>query len=526
MGKAVGAVKKIGGKAFGAFGGNILGGLAGGAEDIAQGNPAFKGATRKIDKKAFEIGGADMESARARGVGLRGDKVANQAVKQQQQARAGQSSLVQQLQRQAAGKGPSLAQAQLKAAGDRSLAQQLAAAAAQRGGNQAALQRTLARSQQAQGAELAQQSAQARIQEQLNAQQQLGSALQAQRGQDLSALTAGQQQSLAGIGQSQQIRQAQQQARANLQGMETDQFLAAQGLDASSTAQARAQQGNMIGGLMDMGGKALAISDKDNKKNIKSHGKVKKYSQGGVVPGKAKVPGDSPKNDTVDVKVSPDEVIIPRTAVKKGTEGMIDFILKLQKKHPKLKQGGKYFNGSELEMLKSEKLKAEGVRHTDPTGTDSIKKKANPEKSDKVEKSSSESNEKLKNLGNAQEGESKDAMATGESLHRERTSRMRSYSDKNKKKSKKTDPKSFLDALTAYSYEYKDDAKKSPLGGKGKFLGVMAQDLEKTPVGKQMVQDTPQGKVVDYGKGFGAILAAQAHLNERLSQMEKKKKRA
>lgn len=104
-------------------------------------------------------------------------------------------------------------------------------------------------------------------------------------------------------------------------------------------------------------------------------------------------------------------------------------------------------------------------------------------------------------------------------------------SDKNLKVEVEVDekdfnPKSFLDALQAYSYEYKNNAKKLPTAGEGRHLSVMAQDLEKAgPVGKSMVIDTPNGKVVDYGKGFGAILAAQTHLNERLKELESKKKR-
>ena len=73
-------------------------------------------------------------------------------------------------------------------------------------------------------------------------------------------------------------------------------------------------------------------------------------------------------------------------------------------------------------------------------------------------------------------------------------------------------PQKFLDALKPNSFEYKDEFKKNPMGGEGRFLGIMAQDLEKAgPVGKSMVEDTPMGKLVNYGKGFGAVLAAQAH---------------
>lgn len=95
--------------------------------------------------------------------------------------------------------------------------------------------------------------------------------------------------------------------------------------------------------------------------------------------------------------------------------------------------------------------------------------------------------------------------------------------DKKAEGSQDFNPKSFLDKLQAYSYEYKKGAKDMEGAGEGRHLSVMAQDLEKAgPVGKSMVEQDENGnKVVDYGKGFGAILASQAQLNERLSQIEK-----
>jgi hypothetical protein len=84
--------------------------------------------------------------------------------------------------------------------------------------------------------------------------------------------------------------------------------------------------------------------------------------------------------------------------------------------------------------------------------------------------------------------------------------------------------RSFLDAINANSYEYKDKFKNKELGGEGTFVSPMAQELEKTELGKSMVIDTPEGKVVDYGKGFGAMLASQAMLNDRLKKLEGKRK--
>lgn len=95
----------------------------------------------------------------------------------------------------------------------------------------------------------------------------------------------------------------------------------------------------------------------------------------------------------------------------------------------------------------------------------------------------------------------------------------KTMSDETKKENKKDGSKaadSFLEALHSYTYKYKNPEKH----GEGTQLGVMAQDLEKTPVGKQMVIDTPEGKMVDYGKGYGAVLAAMSNLHERLKKIE------
>jgi hypothetical protein len=91
-------------------------------------------------------------------------------------------------------------------------------------------------------------------------------------------------------------------------------------------------------------------------------------------------------------------------------------------------------------------------------------------------------------------------------------------SDENAKKNVRSgaeDIQSFLDAIAAHKYEYKDKS-----NGEGERVSPMAQELEKSKMGSDMVIDTPDGKMVDYGKGFGAILAAQAELNKRLKKLE------
>ena len=73
-----------------------------------------------------------------------------------------------------------------------------------------------------------------------------------------------------------------------------------------------------------------------------------------------------------------------------------------------------------------------------------------------------------------------------------------------------------LKNLKAYNYEYKNSKY-----GSGRRLGVMAQDLEKTRLGKKIVVDTPVGKAIDIGKGLGLAFATQAHLNKRFKNKNK-----
>lgn len=417
MGGVVNAVTKpvntVTGK-LGSVAGAPIGGFTSG---VAEQMPQYRAQQLSINKDAFDIDNArnlqlafdqrsqqnyiGADNARsgqqdALNQALAARAQAQNARGQQQVSRDQQQAFLQQLQAQAAGQGPSLAGAQLKAAQDRSLKQQLAIAAAQRGGSPAALQRSLLRSQAAQNQQLAQDAAQARIQEQLNAQQMLGQGLvqvreqdlglisadQALRGQDLAQLQQQQQLELERsnlanqqLAQAANIAQARQQAAAAYENLAVNQNLQAQGINASSATAANQAGAAVTGGLFQGIGSAV-----------------------GALAGK----GGSDKNMKQNIK---------------------------------------------------------------------------------------------------------------------------SYSDKDSKTNKKEDknnPKSFLDALKAYSFEYKDSHKNLPIGGKDRYLGVMAQDLEKAgPTGKSMVIDTPQGKVVDYGKGFGAILASSANLNERLSKLEK-----
>lgn len=88
--------------------------------------------------------------------------------------------------------------------------------------------------------------------------------------------------------------------------------------------------------------------------------------------------------------------------------------------------------------------------------------------------------------------------------------------EKEKENVKEFNPSKFLDELTSYKFDYKN-----PKNGAGKQVGVMAQDLEKGA--PQMVKNTPQGKVVDYGKAGGPLFASMADLHHRIKKLEGRK---
>ena len=78
----------------------------------------------------------------------------------------------------------------------------------------------------------------------------------------------------------------------------------------------------------------------------------------------------------------------------------------------------------------------------------------------------------------------------------------------------------FMRAITPQTWEYKAGHRDRPEAGHGRFLGVMAQDLERTKAGKAAVRDTPEGKIVDFGKLGSILTASVSRLNERLDALE------
>lgn len=76
----------------------------------------------------------------------------------------------------------------------------------------------------------------------------------------------------------------------------------------------------------------------------------------------------------------------------------------------------------------------------------------------------------------------------------------------------------FLKNLKPSKYEYKDSKH-----GTGEKVGIMAQDLEKSEIGKTMVDQAPDGtKIVDTNKAIGALLAATAEMHKEIKNLKKK----
>jgi hypothetical protein len=70
-----------------------------------------------------------------------------------------------------------------------------------------------------------------------------------------------------------------------------------------------------------------------------------------------------------------------------------------------------------------------------------------------------------------------------------------------------------LDALKPVKFKYKDP--KAEGAAPGQRYGVIAQDLEKTPMGKSIVVTMPDGhKGIDTGQAVGVLLAAMARMKQ------------
>ena len=101
---------------------------------------------------------------------------------------------------------------------------------------------------------------------------------------------------------------------------------------------------------------------------------------------------------------------------------------------------------------------------------------------------------------------------------------MLSKSDEKSKniESNAPDMDAFMESIKPLAFKYKDGD--APGENEEENVGVIAQDVEKSKVGKTMVKNTSSGKMLDMQKGFGVILAALASLHDKYEGLEEKAK--
>ena len=113
----------------------------------------------------------------------------------------------------------------------------------------------------------------------------------------------------------------------------------------------------------------------------------------------------------------------------------------------------------------------------------------------------------------------RDADATAEDLHR-----ALSQPDETRAARERdtTLPREMMRSLDGgYAYNYREGSGEDPTRRR---YGVMAQDLERTPMGASLVEDTPRGKVIDTRQAAGTLLASVSDLQRQIDEMKKRRR--
>lgn len=408
--------------------------------------------------------------------------------------RNAQNQLMNQLQLQSMGQGPSLAQNQLQQGIEGNIRSAMAMGTSHPGMNPALAQRGIA--QQIAGANQAQalNAANMRMQEQLNAQQQLGGLSTNIRGQDigLSNQQAQNQLAMQGLNDQQSrffntgLAEQNAQDRAAkmaLEKLKADQIAGVNATNAQAFAQRQAGQGNMIGNIGGaIAGIAAMASDEELKKKMRDAGPDIERTLDQFSLKDRTQHGDSPKSDT------------------RLGQGLASAGKSLGDRN---KSAGSDW-GTPVGMDANTDTNMGSSEFTAACGG------MVPHKYAHGDEISGEVPGQAKVSGDSEKNDFVKALLSPGEIVLPRTVAQEAIQDPDSEKLK-----GFLDNLKATKYQYKDEK-----WGAGDHVSPMAQDLEKSDLGKQMVVDTPQGKMVDYGKGFGYMLAAQAHNHRRLGDLE------
>jgi hypothetical protein len=371
MGSVASSIGKVAGAVMG-------GGLAGIPGIIA--GSGIGGALGGGAERALGLGGdapnqGALAELQGQGINMAAENAADFA-KQQENRQA----FANQLADQAAGKGPSLAQAQLQAAQDRGLAQQVAAAKANRAQNPALAARQSAQLGAQMQAQTAQNAGIARMQEMQAAQQAYQNNLNSTQNARSSAISSGTGAASAGAANIGAHEKSQKDMFGNIlktagsmfglgmahggmvpQGYAGGGLIDIQGVQAPTDykyyanmfaqpesksesflpnmKRAPAETGfkALAGGPMDAGG--VPVSPLEQLQQIERGGVPLEMvaANGAMVPGEAPVEGDNAVNDIVPAKLSPGEMVVPRSVVDAGPKEIKNFAEALLK-HKSVKQ--------------------------------------------------------------------------------------------------------------------------------------------------------------------------------------------
>lgn len=289
---------------------------------------------------------------------------------------AQQQALANQLGQQAQGQGPNPAMAQLSNSTGQNIANQASLMAGQRGASANA--GLLARQAGMQGAATQQQAvgqgAAMQAQQQIAAQQ----ALQAQQAQMAGMANTQVSNQAQGLGALNQGQQSQQQNLLNAQAQRNNAGVGLQSnlnsVNAGVASANAANNAGIVGGLIGGAGSAISasmgvpaaahggmIGTADTEPRSHAARFLSGYSDGGAVMGKAKVAGDSSKNDVVPAILSPGEIVIPRSvlASKDPVAAAAEFVKKTLARHSSGKakdhfdDGGEVFSPDEVDDIKA-----------------------------------------------------------------------------------------------------------------------------------------------------------------------------
>ena len=427
----------------------------------------------------------------------------------QAEFRTGQAGLAAALQAQAMGQGPSLAQSQLRQATDRNIAQSMAMAASQRGATAGQGLRQIAQQASAANQQAAQQSADLRMQEQMAARQQLGGVLASGREQDIGLATsqAGLQQqaglanqsatnqfALAQADLTQGARLANQKAaleqtalndaqsrffnqgmadmeqrdRESLMALEklkVDQNLGIQGINNQAYTATSQARGNLVGGL---GQAAAMLSDETKKEDIEDGStRTDKFLKGfsAALKSQSDDKGKNPwKGQEQTGKAIGKGLFALGKSFAGGGGGAAGPVSNMP-------QSGAVAAAPMMVAAHGLKVPGEAKYPGDDERNDTVPVMTSPGEVI-VPRSAASDSDKLE---------------------------------------------AFVKALSTSEYKYKDEKY-----GKGVHVSPMAQELEKSELGRSMVTDTPEGKVVNYAKAGGLLLSTAAMLNDKVEDLDKR----